>query len=112
MIENKYEKLERMRTDLARDKEKLLKLQEQVKIKEIKLKEAEATRIVADVNELNLTPEQLGEFLMLIQSGKIDMLNSDATIYRPAVSEPEPEEEEEEVTDETNIEEEDQDEEI
>lgn len=83
MMENKYEKLDRMRADIARDREKIAKLQELVRQKGIKLKEAEASRIVADVTELNLTPEELGEFLTMIKSGKLDQIRSDATTYRP-----------------------------
>ena len=82
-MENKYEKLDRMRADIARDREKVVKLQELIRQKEIKLKEAEASRIVADVTELNLTPEELGEFLAMIKSGKLDQIRSDATTYRP-----------------------------
>lgn len=69
MADIKYEKLDRIREDIKRDKEKLLKLQEQIKAKEAKLKEAEANQIVADVGAMNMSPEQLGEFLALIQSG-------------------------------------------
>ena len=83
MMENKYEKLDRMRADIARDREKVGKLQELIRQKEIKLKEAEASRIVADVTELNLTPEELGEFLTMIKSGKLDQIRSDSTTYRP-----------------------------
>ncbi len=85
MQENKYEKLDRMRADIARDREKIAKLQELIRQKEIKLKEAEASRIVADVSELNLTPEELGEFLTMIKSGKLDQFRSDATTYRPSL---------------------------
>lgn len=67
---DKYDRLERMRADIQKDKDKIARMQEQVKVKEAKLKEAEASQIVADVGALNLTPEQLGEFLALIQSGQ------------------------------------------
>lgn len=82
MTDNKYEKLDRIRTDIQADRDKLAKMREQAKIregkmldqireKEAKLKEAESLVIVADVGEVNLSPEQLGAFLKLIQSGKI-----------------------------------------
>ena len=48
-------------------------------IKEAKLKEAEASQIVADVGAMNMTPEQLGEFLALIQSGGLHELLSGKT---------------------------------
>ena len=76
MAEIKYEKLDRIREDIKRDKAKVAKLQEQIKIKEAKLKEAEANQIVADVGAMNMSPEQLGEFLALIQSGGLyDLLS-------------------------------------
>lgn len=84
-MDNKYEKLERMRADIARDREKVDRLQELIRQKEAKLKEAEASRIVADVTEVDLTPEELGEFLTLIKSGRLDRFLSDATTYRPTV---------------------------
>lgn len=79
MAEIKYEKLERIREDIKRDKAKVVKLQEQIKIKEAKLKEAEANQIVADVGAMNMSPEQLGEFLALIQSGGLHDLLSGKT---------------------------------
>lgn len=74
MADNKYDKLERIRADIQKDREKVAKMQEQIKQKEAKLKEAEATQIVADVGAMNMSPEQLGEFLALIQSGKLEQL--------------------------------------
>ena len=79
MADVKYEKLDRIREDIKRDKAKVAKLQEQIKVKEAKLKEAEASQIVADVGAMNLTPEQLGEFLALIQSGNLNELLSGKT---------------------------------
>ena len=79
MAEIKYEKFDRIREDIKRDKAKVVKLQEQIKIKEAKLKEAEANQIVADVGAMNMSPEQLGEFLALIQSGGLHDLLSGKT---------------------------------
>ncbi len=107
MAEGKYDKLERMRADIEKDKERDLRLQEQIRQKEAKLKEAEAVRIVADVAELDLTPEQLGEYLELIKTGEIDRLLRDATKYRPSVKPAEAVDEEEEEEDEDNGNEED-----
>ncbi len=76
MADNKYDKLERMRADIKRDRAKVAKLQEQIKQKEARLKEAEANQIVADVGAMNMSPEQLGEFLSLIQSGRLNELLS------------------------------------
>ena len=71
-MEIKYEKLDRLRADIQKDRDKVARLLEQIKVKEAKLKEAENSQIVADVGAMNMTPEQLGEFLALIQSGKIN----------------------------------------
>lgn len=79
MADIRYEKLDRIREDIKRDKAKVAKLQEQIKAKEAKLKEAEASQIVADVAAMNMTPEQLGEFLALIQSGGLHELLSGQT---------------------------------
>ena len=86
MADVKYEKLDRIREDIKRDRAKVAKLQEQIKIKEAKLKEAEASQIVADVGAMNLTPEQLGEFLALIQSGNLNELLSGKTKIVTTVS--------------------------
>jgi len=67
----KYDKLDRMRADIQKDREKVSELLDRIKQKEAKLKEAEASQIVADVGALNMTPEQLGEFLELIKSGRL-----------------------------------------
>ena len=72
MADVRYEKLDRIREDIKRDKAKVAKLQEQIKVKEAKLKEAEASQIVADVGALKMTPEQLGKYLALIQSGNLN----------------------------------------
>ena len=45
-------------------------LERMIRQAEEKLKEAENTQILADVNALNLSPEQLAEFLKLVASGK------------------------------------------
>ena len=86
MADVRYEKLDRIREDIKRDKAKVAKLQEQIKVKEAKLKEAEASQIVADVGAMNLTPEQLGEFLALIQSGNLNKLLSGKTKIVTTVS--------------------------
>ena len=40
MADVKYEKLDRIREDIKRDRAKVARLQEQIKVKEAKLKEA------------------------------------------------------------------------
>ena len=96
MADVRYEKLDRIREDIKRDKAKVAKLQEQIKVKEAKLKEAEASQIVADVSAVNMTPEQLGEFLALIQSGNLNELLSGKTKVVTTVNSSEVNEEENE----------------
>lgn len=74
MVDKKYDKLEKIRADIQKDRDKVERLLEQIKQKETKLKEAEANQIVADVDELHMSPEQLGGFLELIKSGKLNEL--------------------------------------
>lgn len=76
----RFEKLDRMRADIQRDRDKVAELLERIKVKEAKLKEAEASQIVAEVGALNMTPEQLAEFLELVKAGKIStFMNTGAT---------------------------------
>ena len=74
MAETKFEKLDHMREDIKKDKDKVARLLEQIKRKEMKLKETEADTIVAQVLSYNMTPEQLDEFLKLMNSGKLNSL--------------------------------------
>lgn len=70
-----YKKLDKIRTDL--EKAKLRRDEAIQKVKEIedKLQEAENTQILADVSVLNLTPEQVAQFLQLAASGQLPMNN-------------------------------------
>ncbi|MCR5406094.1 MAG: DUF4315 family protein [Lachnospiraceae bacterium] len=72
MAESKFEKLDRMRADIQRDRERVARMLEQIKQKEAKLKEAEATVILDEVGSYKMTPEQLTDFLKLIASGKLE----------------------------------------
>lgn len=71
-----YERLDKIRLDLEKAKQRRAEADAKVKQLEQKLKEAEASQIVADVGAMNMTPEQLGEFLALIQSGGLQELLS------------------------------------
>lgn len=71
MMERNYDKLERMREEIRKDHERIAMLQEQVKAKEARLREAEGSRIVADVEAMKLSPEDVGALLDLIKAGKI-----------------------------------------
>ncbi len=66
-----YDNLVKMRKDIQKDRDKDLALQEQIRNKEERLREAERERIAADVEAMDMSPEQLGSFLDLILSGKL-----------------------------------------
>ncbi len=66
-----YEKLEKIRGDLARAKEKRDEAEAKVKQLEQRLKEAESKQILTDVGNFNLSPEQVAEFLQLMASGQL-----------------------------------------
>ena len=84
MAETKFEKLDHMREDIKKDKDKVARLLEQIKKKEMKLKETEADTIVAQVLSYNMTPEQLDEFLKLMHSGKLNSLLKGETVNAKA----------------------------
>ena len=97
MTERNYDKLERMREEIRKDHERIAMLQEQVRAKETRLREAEGSRIVADVEAMKLSPEDVGMLLDLIRSGKIQGIVSPKDLPRVAkgrrkASAPEPEE--------------------
>ena len=65
-----YEKLDKLRAEVERWKRRVESDKAKQKAAEDRLKEAESTQILADVNALNLSPEQLAEFLKQVASGK------------------------------------------
>ncbi len=65
-----YEKLDKLRIEVERCKKKVESDKEKLKAAEERLREAESTQILADVNALNLSPEQLAELLKLVDSGR------------------------------------------
>lgn len=74
-----YDKLDRIREELAKARQKKEEADAKVKSLEIKLKEAEANQIVADVTSYNMSPEQLAKFLELAANGKLQDLLSGQT---------------------------------
>lgn len=76
-----YDKLDRIREELAKARQKKEEVDAKVKSLEIKLKEAEASQIVADVTSYNMSPEQLAKFLELASSGKLqDLLSAQTSV--------------------------------
>lgn len=68
-----YEKLDKLRAELDRAKQRRADADAKVKQLEQKLREAENTQILADVGALKLTPEQLAQFLHMAASGQLPM---------------------------------------
>ena len=68
-----YEKLDKLRADLKRAREKKTEIEVKIKNLEQRLKEAEENQILADVKQMNLTPEQVARFLQLAASGQLPM---------------------------------------
>ena len=66
-----YERLDKLRAEVERCKRKVEDDRVRLKAAEQKLQEAENSQILADVGALNLSPEQLAEFLKLATSGKL-----------------------------------------
>ncbi|CRZ35102.1 uncharacterized protein DUF4315 [Herbinix hemicellulosilytica] len=66
-----YEKLDKLRAELSKAKQRRAEADAKVKQLEQKLKDAENTQILADVGALKLTPEQLAQFLEIATSGQL-----------------------------------------
>lgn len=70
-----FEKLDKLRADLKKAEQRRDDAIVRVKAAEDKLREAENSQVLADVGALNLTPEQVAQFLQLITSGQLPMNN-------------------------------------
>lgn len=81
-----YDNLVKMRKDIQKDRDKDLALQEQIRNKEERLKEAERERIAADVEAMDMSPEQLGSFLDLILSGKLKAFMNGNDVRKDVIS--------------------------
>ncbi len=67
-----YERLDKLRAEVERMKARLEDDKVRLKAAEDKLKAAENAQIIADVGALNLTPEQLAQFLAMMQNGQLN----------------------------------------
>lgn len=81
-----YEKLEKLRAELDRAKQRRADADAKVKQLEQKLREAENSQILADVGALKLTPEQLAQFLQLAASGQLPAAQSNPVVSATPVS--------------------------
>lgn len=75
-----YEKLDKLRAELDRAKQRRADADAKVKQLEQKLREAENSQILADVGALKLTPEQLAQFLQMAASGQLPMTQSNPVV--------------------------------
>ena len=73
-----YEKLDRLREDLKRAERRKKSADEKLKLAQDRLREAENAQIRFDVEALNLTPEQVAQFLKMAASGQMDAVRSSA----------------------------------
>lgn len=71
-----YEKLDKIRAELERARQRKADADAKVKQLEQKLKEAENTQILADVGALKLTPEQVAQFLQMAANGLLPIAQS------------------------------------
>lgn len=70
-----YERLDKLREDVSRLEKRRDEAEERLKAAKLKLKEAEASQILADVGALKLSPEQVAQFLQLAASGQLPTIN-------------------------------------
>lgn len=68
-----FERLDKMRAELERAKQRRADADAKVKTLEAKLKEAENNQIIADVSAMKLSPEQVAQFLKLVSSGQLNV---------------------------------------
>ena len=66
-----YDKLDKLRADLDRARQRRADAEAKVKQAEDKLREAENSQVLADVSALKLTPEQVAQFLQMAASGQL-----------------------------------------
>lgn len=97
-----YENLDKLRAEVKRCKKKIEDDKARLKMAEDKLLRAEHSQIIADVKAVNLSPEQLAEFLKLVtagQAGKNELMLDSDDYEEP---EEEKDDETEDFTDEEN----------
>lgn len=81
-----YEKLDKLRAELDRAKQRRADADAKVKQLEQKLREAENSQILADVGALKLTPEQLAQFLQMAASGQLPAAQSNPVVSATPIS--------------------------
>lgn len=81
-----YEKLDKIRAELERARQRKADADAKVKQLEQKLKEAENTQILADVGALKLTPEQVAQFLQMAANGQLPIAQSNPVAQNNSVA--------------------------
>ena len=91
-----YERLDKLRADLVKARKRKVEAEVRVKAAEEKLREAENTQVLNEVNALKLSPEQVAQFLKLAASGQLPMNGAavDLKIEKEGLSESKEEERE------------------
>lgn len=79
-----YERLDKLRDELRRAEKRKEDADKKLKIAQDRLREAESTQILADVEALHLTPEQVGQFLSMAANGQLSGLGMDPGKSDPA----------------------------
>lgn len=77
-----YEKLDKLRDEVRRAEKRKKTADERLKTAQEKLREAENLQILSDVGALNMTPEQVAQFLKMAASGKLPKVNPDGSIVQ------------------------------
>ena len=67
-----YEKLDKLREEVARCEKRVRDAQNKIRIAQEKLKEGEASQILSDVGALKMSPEELAKVLALVKSGQMN----------------------------------------
>jgi len=75
-----YEKLDKLRAELEKARQRRAEADAKVKQLEQRLKDAENTQILAEVGALKLSPEQLKMFLEMATSGQLG--NTEPTVVK------------------------------
>lgn len=79
-----YERLDKLRDELRRAEKRKEDVDKKLKIAQDRLREAESTQILADVEALHLTPEQVGQFLSMAANGQLPGMVMDPEKSDPA----------------------------
>ncbi|EHO15814.1 hypothetical protein HMPREF9623_01725 [Stomatobaculum longum] len=72
-----YERLDKLRDELRKAEKRKEDADKKLKIAQDRLREAESTQILADVEALHLTPEQVGQFLSMATNGQLPGMGMD-----------------------------------